>query len=131
MKFKTYEDISKKYPLKNEKQIYYIASESKIYIYNKDDLMLAKAKHPIGWYYIASNTWVYYDIQDVIWYDCYLYDGDTWQLGLDSWDGICPVEEEPFDKHNSKNEAPYRIFRTKQAAEDWAKYMVGPRLLEF
>ena len=88
IKFKSFEEISAKYPIDGVANAEYSVFLDYENALTDTDLKIVKAEHEFGWYDKELYRWYFYRIYNEMWYDFYLYDGETWILGKDSWDGV-------------------------------------------
>lgn len=127
LKFKSYEEISKKFPLDNVHNKYYSVTRCKANCVTDADYKILKTQHPFG-YMDEDNKYIYFSIYTGTIYDHYCYNGEYWFLGLDGWDGIGNVHFPHFGKNLDYNGG---IFKTYKEAEKYAKYLAFEFLYEF
>lgn len=111
MEFETFEEISTKYPIDGKTNVYYQAHMVVTYVLTKEDLVLAKQRFPHGRYEEKESKWIGYEVLKQTWYDSYIYDGENWRLGEDSWDGYVPLNEDDIPHYGNL------IFKTYEEAE--------------
>ena len=90
----------------------------------------ARFRHPDGWLDRTDHKWFYYDIVPSTWYDHYLWDGEKWCLGMDSWDGIQYAEEPTWGIQRACNiwRTEFGVFKTKAEAIDYKNKKLKERL---
>ena len=91
--FNSFEEISAAHPIDTEHNQEFLVRLVYTHVFFQKDIDLMKEKEPDGWLDKEGHRYYYYDIQASTWYSHYLYDGEKWQLGMDSWDGIYEAEE--------------------------------------
>lgn len=128
--FKNFEEISSAHPLDNKSNYYYAVGVCSCFVMTEEDKKYARAKHPYGWEDKQAHKWLFYDIVMCSWYDCYIYDGTKWTLGIDSWDGIVAANEPNWgiERANNKKRTEFGIFRTLKEAEEYCKKKWDERL---
>lgn len=128
--FKSFEEISSAYPLDNKSNYYYVVGVTFCYVITEEDKKYAQASHPYGWEDKQEHKWLFYDIVGRIWYDCYIYDGTKWMLGIDSWDGIVAAEEPKWGigRANNIRRTEFGVFHTLEEAEEYRKKKWDERL---
>ena len=128
--FKSFEEISSAHPLDNKSNYYYVVGVSSCYIMTEEDKKWAQATHPYGWEDKQEHKWLFYDMVERIWYDCYIYDGTKWTLGMDTWDGIVAANEPKWDigRANNIRGTEFGVFHTLEEAEEYRKKKWDERL---
>ena len=128
--FKSFEEISSVHPLDNKSNHYYVVGVSSCYVITEEDKKWAQATHPYGWEDKQEYKWLFYDMVGRIWYDCYIYDGTKWTLGIDSWDGIVSAEEPNWGvgRANNIRRTEFGVFHTLEEAEEYRKKKWDERL---
>lgn len=91
--FDSLEEMRSAYLLDSDHDQSYLVRKNYEYVFTKQDLENVKFRQPDSWLDKTDYKWFYYDIIPSIWYDYYLWDGEKWCLGKDSWDGIQYAEE--------------------------------------
>ena len=95
MKFDNLEDLMRKYPIDNKHNRLYRVEEYRIFCPTSQDLIEEKNLHPFGYFNKAEGRYYYCNISSYPWYNYYIFDGTYWYLGLNNWDGVLQVKEEP------------------------------------
>ena len=128
--FKSFEEISSAHPLDNKSNYYYVVGVSFCYVMTEEDKKCARANHPYGWEDKQEHKWLFYDMVGRIWYDCYIYDGTKWTLGVDSWDGIVAADEPEWGigRANNIRRTEFGVFRTVAEAEEYRRKKWNARL---
>lgn len=122
IKFDNLEELMKKFPIDNKHNLLYIVEEYNIFCPTSQDIEKAKKQHQNGYFNKAECNYYYCLIRSEIWYDYYLFDGIYWYLGIDDWEGISAVLEEPKYRILEKyNEVFFGIFRTEEEAYEYVK----------
>jgi hypothetical protein len=124
LRFKTYEEISSKYPIDGIANVYSTVYEGRICCPKNSDLELAKEKHPIGYFDKDENFWYFYDIYNNLIYDHYCFNGEEWFLGKDDWEGIVEVTSFPVYGYNNFNRKREN-FKTLEEAEEFIKHITS------
>ena len=103
---------------------------SSCYVLTEEDKKYARANHPYGWEDKQEHKWLFYDMVGRIWYDCYIYDGTKWTLGIDSWDGIVAADEPEWGigRPNNIRRNEFGVFHTLKEAEEYRKKKWNARL---
>ena len=96
--FNSFEEINKAYPLLDGSNERYYVFLNSCYVLSAQDAELERHIHPYGWYDKYDSKWYYFDTNKSIWYDCYIFDGEIWTLGIYSWDE--KKENAPEDKND-------------------------------
>lgn len=132
IKFNTFEEINAKYPINGQSNLRFLVKKEYCFILSKTDKDLAKQAHPFGWEDKTEHKWHFYDINQETWYDAYIYDGEKWILGIDTWDGICYANEPKWGMHPSNvvQRSEFGIFKTLTEAEEYRSKKLK-ELLEF
>lgn len=127
--FNSFEEINKAYPLLDGSNERYYVFLNSCYVLSDKDVELERQIHPYGWYDKYDSKWYYFDINKTIWYDCYIFDGENWTLGVSSWDGIIDAEEPDWGEHVIPySRTPFANFKTFAEARDYAKRKLKERL---
>lgn len=128
--FKSFEEISSAHPLDNKSNYYYVVGVTFCYVMTEEDKKYAQADHPYGWEDKQEHKWLFYDMVGRIWYDCYIYDGTKWTLGIDSWDGIVAADEPEWGigRANNIRRTEFGVFHTLKEAEEYRKKKWDERL---
>lgn len=122
----SYEEISSKYPIDGKANMFFTVDRRSINVITAKDVAIAKEEKPHGYHDKISHKWYYWDILSGLWYDSYVFDGQKWYLGIDSWDGICPADEPKYGIHRILSE--YGCFRTIEEAEEYRAKKLKERL---
>lgn len=129
--FNSFEEINKAYPLLDSSNECYCVCLDYCYVLSDADAELERRTHPYGWYDKYESKWRYFDITKTTWYDCYIFNGETWVLGISSWDGIADANEPEWGEHITPNDsARIANFKTLSEAHDYAKRKLK-EMLEF
>jgi hypothetical protein len=127
--FNSFEEINNAYPLRDGLNERYYVSLNYCYVLSDTALELEQRTHPYGWYDKSESKWHYFDTIKTIWYDCYIFDGEKWVLGVYTWDGIIDAEEPEWGEHVTSNgRALIANFKTLAEAKDYAKRKLKERL---
>ena len=127
--FDSFEEISAAYPIDTEHNQIFFVRLAYQYVFSWKDIDLMKERYPGGWLDKEGHRYYYYDIQASTWYNHYLYDGEKWQLGMDSWDGIYVAEEPNWGiERTILSSSEYGIFKTKAEAIDYKNRKLKERL---
>ena len=128
--FKSFEEISSAHPLDNKSNYYYVVGVSFCYVVTEEDRKWAQANHPYGWEDKQEHKWFFYDMVGRIWYDCYIFDGTKWTLGVDSWDGIVSADEPKWgiERANNIRRTEFGVFHTLEEAEEYRQKKWDERL---
>lgn len=128
--FKNFEEISSVHPLDNKSNHYYVVGLSFCYVITEEDKKYAQAAHPYGWEDKQEHKWFFYDMVMRTWYDCYIYDGIKWTLGIESWDGIVAADEPEWGigRANNIRRTEFGVFHTLKEAEEYRKKKWDERL---
>ena len=128
--FKSFEEISSAHPLDNKSNYYYIVGISCCYVVTEEDKKYARAAYPYGWEDKQEHKWLFYDIIGRIWYDCYIYDGTKWTLGIECWDGIETADEPKWGigRANNIKRTEFGVFHTLEEAEEYRNKKWDERL---
>mgnify|MGYP003413767108 FL=1 len=128
--FNSYEEMRITHPLNSDHNQSYLVHKVYEYVLTKQDLENARLKHPDGWLDKTDHKWFYYDIVPSTWYDHYLWDGEKWCLGMDSWDGIQYAEEPTWGIQRACNiqRTEFGVFKTKAEAIDYKNKKLKERL---
>lgn len=129
MEFKSFEEIKSAYPLDQISNIYHSVKLDYTNVITDADMVWVKKTFPFGWFDKAENKWYFYVIESRTWYNRYVYDGETWWLGIDTWDGIIEAEEPEWGVKKSKFvRHEQAIFKTLEEAEEYRKEKWDKRL---
>ena len=120
LEFNTYEEISTAYPIDGIANYIHIVYERKIFCKDKNDLTIARSRLPSGWYNNATQYYHGFEVSSESWYDRYVFDGEKWWVGQDTWDGIVPANK----PNNIKRGCCHGYCDTKEAALDYCNYMI-------
>lgn len=127
--FDSFEEISAMYPIDTEHNQSFFVRLAYQHVFSWKDVDLMKERHPDGWLDKEGHKYYYYDIQASTWYSHYLYDGEKWQLGMDSWDGIYEAEEPGWGiEKNPVFSSEHGVFKTKAEAIDYKNRKIKERL---
>ena len=128
--FDNFEEMCSAYPLNSDHNQSYLVHKVYEYVLTKQDLEDARIRHPDGWLDRTDNKWFYYDIEPHTWYDHYLWDGEKWSLGMDSWDGIQYAEEPTWGIQRACNiqRTEFGVFKTKAEAINYKNKKLKERL---
>ena len=127
--FDTFEEISAAYSLNSDHNKSFLVRIVYQHVFSWKDIDLMKERYPGGWLDKEGHRYYYYDIQVSTWYSHYLYDGEKWQLGMDSWDGIYVAEEPGWGiERNTMFSSEYGVFKTKTEAIDYKNKKLKERL---
>ena len=128
--FDTFEEISAAHPLDSDHNQSFLVHQTYEHALSWADIDHLKKKYPDGWMDKEGHRYYYYDIEAHTWYDYYLYDGEKWILGVDSWDGIHYAEEPTWGVQYTctVKRAEYGIFKTKAEAIDYKNRKLKERL---
>ena len=127
--FDSFEEISAAYPIDTEHNQSFFVRLAYQYVFSWKDIDLMKERYPGGWLDKEGHRYYYYDIQASTWYNHYLYDGEKWQLGMDSWDGIYKAEEPGWGIDRSTMPSfECGTFKTRAEAIDYKNRKLKERL---
>lgn len=127
--FKTFEEIKSAYPLDQISNTYHSVKLDYTNVITDADMVWVTKTFPFGWFDKTENKWCFYVIESSIWYNRYVYDGKTWWLGIDTWDGIIEAEEPEWGIKKSKFvRHEQAIFKTLEEAEEYRKKKWDERL---
>ena len=128
--FNSFEEIKTAHPLDAEHNQSFLVHQVYHHTFTRADIDLLKKEHPDGWINKEEHRYYYYDIEVHTWYDHYLYDGEKWILGVDSWDGIQYAEEPTWGVQHTRTikHTEYGIFKTKAEAIDYKNRKLKERL---
>ena len=128
--FDSFEEMRAVHPLDSDHNQSYLVHKVYEYVLAKQDLEDARFRHPDGWLDRTDHKWFYYDIVPSTWYDHYLWDGEKWCLGMDSWDGIQYAEEPTWGIQRACNiwRTEFGMFKTKAEAIDYKNKKLKERL---
>ena len=128
--FSSFEAIRAAYPLDTEHNQSFLVRQVYHHVFTHADIDLLKKEHPDGWIDKEGHRYYYYDIEAHTWYDHYLYDGEKWILGMDSWDGIQYADEPIWgvQRIQTVKRTEYGIFKTKAEAIDYKNRKLKERL---
>ena len=119
--FKTFEEISENFPLNSKANLKFLVRQCYSYVSAQKDLELLKKEYPFGYYNKEEHKWYFWNIDATVWYDCYIYNGEEWILGIDDWDGINYAEEPKWGVQYTYTfpKSNFGIFRTIEEAEEY------------
>lgn len=128
--FNSFEEIKSAHPLDTEHNQSFLVHQVYHHVFSWADIDLLKKEHPGGWIDKEEHRYYYYDIEVHTWYDYYLYDGEKWILGVDSWDGVQYAEEPTWGVQHTRTikRTEYGIFKTKAEAIDYKNRKLKERL---
>ena len=128
--FNSFEEMCAAYPLDADHNQSYLVCRVYEYVLAKQDLDIAKLKHPDGWLDTIDHKWFYYDIQPNTWYDHYIINDEGCFLGIETWDGIQRAEEPEWGVQRAYNlqRTEYGVFKTKAEAIDYKNRKLKERL---
>lgn len=127
--FKSFEEISSAYPLDKISNVYHSVKLDYTNVITDADMVWVKKTFPFGWFDKTENKWYFYVIETRIWYNRYVYDGETWWLGIDTWDGIIEAEEPEWGIKKSKFvRHEQAIFKTLEEAEEYRRKIWNERM---
>ena len=126
--FDSFEEISAAYPINTEYNQSFLVRPVYQHVFSWKDIDLMKERYPDGWLDKEGHRYYYYDIQVSTWYTHYLYDGERWQLGMDSWDGVYVAEEPGWGIVRTTMSSEYGVFKTKTEAIDYKNRKIKERL---
>ena len=128
--FNSFEEINAAYPLDGKSSLKFVVTKNAQFFYTKTDLEILKQHYPYGWVDTSESRWYYYNITKENWYDTYIYDGEKWGLGINTWDGICDANEPDWGFHeaNSFSKVEFGIFKTLKEAEEYCNKKLKERL---
>lgn len=132
IEFSSFEEISRVYPLDRKVNYRHEVVKQCTNAITKEDLDYCKKTFPNGYYSKVGFVWYHWSICTLPWYDSYIYDGEKWYLGIDTWDGIVPAEEPDWGVHytGSTRRIEYGIFKTLEEAEAYRSKKIK-ELLDF
>ena len=119
--FNTFEEIDKNFPLNNKTNLRFLVHQCYSFALTQKDLELLKKDYPLGYYNKEEHKWYYWHIDSNVWYDCYIYNGEEWILGIDTWDGIIYAEEPTWGIQYTQTvrKSEFGVFRTIEEAEEY------------
>ena len=128
--FDSFEEISAAHPLDSDHNQSFLVRQVYQHAFTWADIDLLKKRYPDGWTDREGHRYYYYDIEVHTWYDHYLYDGEKWVLGMDTWDGIVYADEPEWGIQRACNfqRTEYGIFKTKAEAIDYKNRKLKERL---
>lgn len=128
--FKTFEEISAAYPISPEHNQSFTVRYAYKHVFTYQDIDLIKQLHPDGWLDREGHRYYYYDILVCTWYTHYVYDGEKWYLGIDSWDGIQVADEPEWGVRRANNlqRTETGVFKAKAEAIDYKNRKLKERL---
>lgn len=128
--FNSFEEMRAAYPLDADHNQSYLVCRVYEYVLAKQDLDIAKLKHPDGWLDTIDHKWFYYDIQPNTWYDHYIINDEGCFLGIETWDGIQHADEPEWGIHRACNlqRTEFGVFKTKAEAIDYKNRKLKERL---
>ena len=120
--FDTYQEIAEKYPISGEASQVHTAQMGHVHVMTKADLVIARAANPKGYYNKATCEWCYWYITSTQWYDSYVFDGEKWWLGTNTWDGIVDAKEPGWGLYRDTYSLRYyKVCKTKAEAEEFVE----------
>ena len=128
--FESFEEICAVHPIDANHNQSYLVHLVYQHAFSWLDIDLLKKKYPDGWLDKEGHRYYYYDILISTWYTHYIYDGEKWQLGADSWDGIYVADEPEWGirRTNTIHRSEIGVFRTKAEAIDYKNKKLKERL---
>ena len=127
--FDSFEEMRAAYPLDSDHNQSFFVRLVYQQVFSWKDIDLMKEKYPDGWLDKEDHRYYYYEIQASTWYTHYIYDGEKWKLGMDSWDGIYEAEEPDWGVERSTMfSSEYGTFKTKAEAIDYKNKKLKERL---
>ena len=127
--FDSFEEMRAAYPLDSDHNQSFFVRLVYQHVFSWKDIDLMKEKYPDGWLDKEDHRYYYYEIQASTWYTHYIYDGEKWKLGMDSWDGIYEAEEPDWGVERSTMlSSEYGTFKTKAEAIDYKNKKLKERL---
>ena len=127
--FNSFEEIKAQHPIDgvaNQEYSVFLDYET---VLTDVDLKIATTEHKLGWHDVTLCRWYFYRIYNEAWYDFYLYDGESWFLGKDSFDGVYYAEEPEWGiKPDILRGKEYANFRTHEEAVEYALKKLKERL---
>jgi hypothetical protein len=126
----SYEEINKKYPIDGKSNITFTVSRGYTNVMTEKDVALAKEENPHGYHDKIDHKWVHWNILSDLWYDSYIFDGEKWYLGTDSWDGIYPATMPDYGVHRAQTifGSEYGCFQTIEEAGEYRAKKLRERL---
>lgn len=127
--FDSFEEISAVYPLDSDHNQSFFVRLAYQHALSWRDVDILKKEYPDGWLDKEGHRYYYYDIQVSTWYSHYIYDGEKWILGMDTWDGIQYVDEPNWGiERVTTTYTEYGTFKTKAEAIDYKNKKLKERL---
>ena len=127
--FDSFEEMRAAYPLDSDHNQSFFVRLVYQHVFSWKDIDLMKEKYPDGWLDKEDHRYYYYEIQASTWYTHYIYDGEKWKLGMDSWDGIYEAEEPDGGVERSTMfSSEYGTFKTKAEAIEYKNKKLKERL---
>jgi hypothetical protein len=130
IKFNSFEEISSAHPINPEHNQSFTVRHAYKHVFTYQDIDIIKQLHPNGWLDREGHRYYYYDILACTWYTHYIYDGENWCLGIDSWDGIQVAEEPTWGVQRECNfqRTEFGVFKTKAEAINYKNRKLEERL---
>lgn len=119
MEFKTFEEISTKYPIDGVENVVYRVRRSATHVYDDYDLECARKMWPYG--YKDGLIYQFWCTDKITWYTHYIFDGTVWHLGVENYDGIQEVFGEEECGVFVSEYGTRATFKTEQEAEEYCK----------
>lgn len=129
IKAESYEELMSKYPIDGKTNLYFQVFVGKDHCLTQRDWELVRKTHPNG-YKVPEHEWRYFYTTGNMWYDSYVYNGEYWYLGCDSWDGITYTEE-PTWGITKYGRTDVAIFKTEEEANEYIYNKVNKERFEF
>lgn len=127
--FDNFEEMRAAYPLDSDHNQSFFVRLVYQHVFSGKDVDFMKEKYPDGWLDKEDHRYYYYEIQASTWYTHYIYDGEKWKLGMDSWDGIYEAEEPGWGvERGTMFSSEYGTFKTKAEAIDYKNKKLKERL---
>ena len=119
--FKTFEEISENFPLNSKANLKFLVNQCYSYALTQKDLELLKKDYPFGYHNKEEHKWCFWNIDAMVWYDCYIYNGEEWILGIDGWDGISYADEPKWGIQYTQTvcKKEFAIFKTEEEAKEY------------
>ena len=128
IKFDSFDEIKQRYPLNTNFNQKFTVTISYEYCLTNIDYEIAKLHHPFGWKDKVEHKWCYYKIFQETWYDHYVFNGQYFFLGLDSWDGIYGADEPNWGIHKDMTKKEFGVFKTEEEAREYCNKKLKERL---
>ena len=127
--FNSFEELNTAYPIEEKANTYHIVSLDYTHVITDADILWAKRTFPFGWFDKIESKWYFYIIESRTWYNRYVYDGENWWLGIDTWDGVIEADEPEWGIKKSKlTRHDQAIFKTLEEAEEYRQKIWNERM---